>query len=76
MRKILVFNTSEGTPREFESDATTYGEIKQQVTQGSSYKVILQNTKATLEASDAVLPEGDITIFLFPEKVKSGLFTV
>jgi hypothetical protein len=72
MRTITVFNTQSNTPSTFESDATTYGQIKNQIDGSDSMKVVVRETKVTLESDEAMLPEGDFTLFLFPGKVKSG----
>jgi hypothetical protein len=72
-RKITVFNTQSNTPSEFMSDAVTYGEIKNQISSVNGMKVVIRETKVTLEDDGAILPSGDFTIFLFPEKVKSGI---
>lgn len=74
MRKIEVINTADASlSKSFESDATTYGQIKNELgVAPGSMKVVVRETKVTLEADDAVLPEGDFTLYLFPGKVKSG----
>ena len=71
-RTITVFNTQSNTPSTITSDATTYGGIKNQVNSGDSYTVVVRETKNELSLNDAVLPEGDFTVYLFPKKVKSG----
>jgi hypothetical protein len=35
-------------------------------------KAVIKETKVTLENELATLPEGEFTVFLFPNKVKSG----
>lgn len=58
------------------TSATTWGELKPQI-EGvynlKDLKVILKQTKATLDIPGAVLPEDDFTIYLMVSKVKSGL---
>jgi hypothetical protein len=72
MKNVTVFNTQSNTPSSFTTEATTYGEIKHLIPGADSMKVVVRETKVTLENDEAVLPEGDFTLFLFPEKVKSG----
>jgi hypothetical protein len=72
MKNVTVFNTQSNTPSSFTTEATTYGEIKHLIPGADSMKVVVRETKVTLENDDALLPEGDFTLFLFPEKVKSG----
>jgi len=77
MRTVTVTST-QATPSRisFDSNASTWGALKSEISaQGMSpegMKAVLRTTKATLEMDDAVLPEGDVTIFLTPGKVKSG----
>lgn len=71
MRTITVFNTDSNEPFSFESDATTYGQIKDQLKAGGM-KVVVRETRNTLEEEGAALPEGNFTIFLYPTKMKSG----
>ena len=75
MRKIIVYSTK-GKSGSFESDATTWGDIKDQVINivGNLDNLIATENvdKTNLEHTDAVLPEGEFKIFLRPSKTKSG----
>lgn len=73
MREIKVVNTvQQDKSFTFQSDATTYGEIKDRLDVDPSNKVMVKSNKVTLEADGAELPEGDIILYVFPGKVKSG----
>lgn len=76
MRIITVYSTSGKTNVKIESTATTFGEFVPQLReQGFSLdgmKAVVGETKVTLEADSAVLPEGEFKLFLMPLKTKSG----
>jgi len=74
MRKINTYSTLTNAPGSVMSDATTWGQLKLQLgdlIQGDM-KAVIKETKVTLENELATLPEGEFTVFLFPNKVKSG----
>ena len=75
MRKITVYSTR-GASGSFESDATTWGAIMGEVANiaGNLENLIAteNKNKTNLGHVESVLPEGDFTIFLRPEKTKSG----
>lgn len=77
MRTVTVTST-QATPSRisFDSNASTWGPLKAEIlAQGmnpNGMKAVLRTTKNVLDMDDAILPEGDITIFLTPGKVKSG----
>lgn len=75
-RKITAFSTRGKQKSTFDSDAKTWGELKSTL---ENEGFDLGNLAATesinrtdLAHKDAVLPEGDFTIFLRPTKTKSG----
>lgn len=75
-RRIRVYNTSGQNNKVIDSSATTWGDLKSDLdAHGISYsgmKVVVGETQNTLESVQAVLPEGEMTLFLMPQKVKSG----
>ncbi len=75
-RIVTVANPSTNQPVEINTNATTWGELKEQIkAKGIStdnMKGIVRSTRVTLEATDAILPEGEFTLFLFTEKNKAG----
>ena len=75
MRTIKVVQTATASVKRFESEATTWGELAEQI-KGEynldKVKATVKETKGTLEHHDAVLPEGEFTIFLRAAKNKAG----
>lgn len=73
---VTVYNTVGQNKKEVRSSATTWGELQDDLNAaGVSHRgmsVVVGETQNTLESSQAVLPEGDFTLFLMPQKVKSG----
>jgi hypothetical protein len=78
MRVVTVFSTIGKNGETIETNANLWSELKNQLLRLQSpiktdgMKVIHGETKATFEHPDAVLPEGDFTLFLMPVKTKSG----
>jgi len=74
MRKVTVVSTATGGKNEVLSSATTWGALKPQLSEfmTGEMKVTVRETRNDLSNADAILPEGDFTLFLFPVKVKSG----
>lgn len=75
MRTIKIVQTATASVNRFESEATTWGELADQI-KGEynldKVKATVKETKGTLEHHDAVLPEGEFTIFLRAAKNKAG----
>lgn len=74
MRKVTVVSTQANDRREFQSEATTWGQLKREISSmiTGDMKATVRETRVDLEHEEAQLPTGDFTIFLFPNKVKSG----
>lgn len=76
MKKVIVFSTVGATGKEIQTEALNWGELQKQLDrEGVKYegmKAVDGATKVTFEANDASLPEGDLNLFLFPVKTKSG----
>lgn len=73
VRKVYVKSQHSNEPEIFESSATTWGELRAQMsTRWEGLKAVCGNNRTTLESSQAVLPAEDIRIFLYPTKVDSG----
>lgn len=77
MRKIRVFSTKTNTSSSFDSSASNWGELRNQII--SSTQLLREDmvatvfeTKNTLIREDAAIPEGDFTLVLTPAKTKSG----
>lgn len=76
MRTITVIGTTLSTPREYNTSATTWGQLKEIIREFgdvSNMKAVVKENRATLEREDALLPEGDCTVFLSQAKIKAGV---
>lgn len=75
-RKIIVVNPSTTDPVEMLSSATTWGQLTPELNakniSTTNIKGIVKENKAVLELKDALLPEGDFTLYLFTDKNKAG----
>lgn len=76
-RKITVFSTGSKSGTVIETGSVNWGALQGDLrNKGVSFngmKAIVGKTKVNLEHTDASLPDEDFTLFLFPEKTKSGL---
>tara|TARA_R110000823_G_scaffold97346_4_gene211526 strand:+ start:496 stop:723 length:228 start_codon:yes stop_codon:yes gene_type:complete len=75
MRKITIVSTQANERQDIQSDATTWGQLRTEVPHliSNDMKATVRETRVDLVHEDAMLPEGEFVLFLFPEKVKSGL---
>lgn len=73
-RKVTLKLTTQKDLIKSESSARTYGELKSEMTdvKWDGMRVVVRETKNTLQDDAALLPAGDFVLFLVPEKVKSG----
>jgi hypothetical protein len=75
-RKVTVHNTVGNNFKEIYSSASTWSELQNDLSNnGISYdgmKAVIGENQNTLESTQAQLIEGDMTLFLVPNKVKSG----
>lgn len=74
VRTVTVYSTQgRGESQVIETDASTWGELKSQIDFSTgNVKAVVRENRTTLEANDAMLPNQDCTVFLYPSKVKSG----
>ena len=76
-RKIIVVSTTRTTPKVLYSEATTWGQLQDALTAdfGSvgAMRAVVKETKNDLGSTEAVLPEGDFTLFLTPKQIKAGV---
>ena len=84
MRKIRVINSNLGKVKNVETDATTWGQLKEQISdmfRGEVNAVVKEN-QVSLELSSATLPEGDLagedkdqdfTLFVVTKESKAGV---
>ena len=74
-RKITIYSTKTKATQEITTPVNTWGELKPLVNSEmgvGNAKCMIRETRNTLENNEAQLPTGDFTVFVYPEKVKSG----
>lgn len=75
-KTVLVYSTVGQNKKEVNTSATIWSALKSDLasagvnTDGMS--AVVGQTQVTLESADAQIPEGNFTLFLVPQKVKSG----
>ncbi len=74
-RSVKLKVTSQKELIKGEVSARTFGELKKEMNnvKWDGMRVVVRETKNTLQDDGALLPAGDFVLFLVPEKVKSGL---
>lgn len=77
-RTITVFSMQDQSKLEHRTNARTWGELCREnssiASMANGMKVTCKQTRTSLESQESLLPnEGeDLTLFLFPAKVKAG----
>ncbi len=75
-RKVGIFTTVGENYKEFYTSARTWGALTEELSSNNitwkGMKAVNGEDQHTYDSSEAVLPEGDFTIFLMADKVKSG----
>ena len=71
-RKITVFSTQAKSSQVIESSASTWGELKAEMTDVGNVRAVLRETRNSLDTPSSKLPDQDFTLFLYPQRVKSG----
>lgn len=76
MRKVTVISTQKNDPKVYNSNASTWGELKGYIQNDfgdlSNMKAVVKENREALESSGDALPDGDFTIFLTQVKIKAG----
>jgi hypothetical protein len=72
MRTIKIFYQQSGKTESVKSAAKNKGELVAEVSALEDKKLIIRETKLTLELNESALPEGNFTLFVFPNKSKAG----
>ena len=78
MRKITVFSTKGVQKKSYETDVTTWADAKALIGRDYDLKTLAATesiNRTDLVNDQAILPEGDFTIFLRPIKTKSGVYS-
>lgn len=75
-RKVTIYNTIGDNAKEIFSSADNWGGLQQDMTRNSisfrDMKAVVGESQVTLESSEALLPDGEFSLFLMAGKVKSG----
>lgn len=75
-RKVIIYNTIGDNFKEIYSSARTWGALTEEFTSQNitwkGMKAVDGETQHSFESSEAVLPEGEFSLFLMHDKVKSG----
>lgn len=71
-RKVTIWSTQERSTQTIETSAKTWGELKNELSNVGNTRAVIRETRNTLESGQAQLPNQDFTLFLYPEKVRSG----
>jgi hypothetical protein len=75
-RKVIIYNTIGDNFKEIYTDARTWGALTDEFnTHGVTWKgmkAVDGETQHSFESSEAILPEGEFSLFLMHDKVKSG----
>jgi hypothetical protein len=76
-RKITIYNTVGQNKQTLESSATTWGELQKELhaknIETKNMKTVIGETQNSLESPQGSLMAGDFTLFMMPQKVKSGI---
>ena len=76
MRTVKVYSTQGQNRQNVTTHVGTWGELQGVLSEYdivyAGMRAIVGETQNTLESPDAILPDGDFTLFLTPGKVKSG----
>lgn len=75
MRKITIITTQNSGRTEHQSSATTFGVLKSELSGSINFggtKVMIRETKTSIESDDSSLPAGDFVLFVMPQKTKAG----
>lgn len=75
-RKVVIYSTIGENFKEIHSSARTWGALTEDLTSAGinwkGMKAVDGDTQHSYESSEAVLPEGEFSLFLMADKVKSG----
>ena len=73
-RQVIIFYTQSNNRKTLNSSARTWGELSNEIGDNfSKSKVVLQESRLTLENTEAALPTEPFTLFVFPRQSKAGL---
>lgn len=75
-REVVVFSMQDNSKESIVTDAETWGQLKNESSRitkmSTGMKVTIKENRTAIESDESILPMSDITLFLFPAKVKAG----
>lgn len=76
MSKVTIYSPAGKNANQVELEGNTWKDLQKVLTKSnvsySGMKAVIGENKHTLESENALLPDGDFTLFLMPIKTKSG----
>jgi hypothetical protein len=75
MRKVTIYSNKTRATQEITTDVSTWGELKVLINADmgiTGARCMVKENRMTLESNQAVLPDGDFIVYVYPTKVKSG----
>lgn len=76
-RKVVVASPASNQAKQYQTSATTWGELKSQISDllVGNVEAIVKPGNVTLTRDDATLPTGDFRVYLIPTKNKAGVMS-
>lgn len=71
-RKITVYSTQAKSSQTIETSVSTWGELKAEMSDVGNVRAVIRETRNSLDTPSSKLPDQDFTLFLYPQRVKSG----
>lgn len=71
-RTVTIYSTQSKSSQTIETSAKTWGELKAEMPSTGNVRAVIRETRNTLESSSTQLPDQDFTLFMYPQRVKSG----
>ena len=75
IREIKVISSTRTTPKILNSEATTWGQLKDSLSDlgdMNAMTALVKETRNSLQLDDSALPEGPFTLYLSPKNIKAG----
>jgi len=71
-RSVTIYSTQSKSSQTIETSASTWGELRSELSGTKNVRAVVRETRNSLEGASSKLPNNDFTLFLYPERVKSG----
>lgn len=79
-RKVTVISSQRNGAVEFTTDATNWEQLKNTISNDlgdvCNMAATIKETRNSLSAPNALLPEGEFTLYLTPQKIRAGVPTI